>query len=291
MNVSEVNDLYLLKRRRSVLWVAPNLTGAQVALEPQPLMLRTTYVSPPLEPNNLANAKGKLADEFAWIMALAPCPDGPPYRTGLPFIYVKQVPWGDGEMAYLYQRATRTFNPGSDDGFWLTGGPGTTEASLWRLFRPELDALNRWILTLAPVRPSSKFPNADFSSLKAPLLKQSVEAQYADLARAITTNSYRAVVTDAKNVVEGVIADKLGNVDTSRDLAENLQKIRKQLEDGLGGWTYLEYHLAQKIRLVHGQTHATASTKIGRALRPEFALSVTEDLIELLTLWGYCKPS
>jgi hypothetical protein len=62
-------------------------------------------------------------------------------------------------------------------------------------------------------------------------------------------------------------------------------------DDGSCGWRYLEYHLAQKIRLVHGQTHATASTKTGRQLRPEFALSVTEDLIELLTIWGSCKPS
>jgi hypothetical protein len=295
MNISEVNDLYLLKRGRSALWVAPNLTGEMVGLDPQPTMLRASYVYIPLEPNNLANARGQLSNEFALIIALTPCPDGPPYRSGLLFRFAKHVQWTDGEMAYLYQRTTRTFNVGSDDGFWLTGGPGTTEASLWRLFRAEIDVLDRWVLTLSPVRLSSKFPNADFSSLKAPLLKQSVETQFADLSRAVLANSYLAAVTHAKNVVEGIVADKLGNADTSRDLGQNLQTIKKLLEnspeDGSCGWRYLEYHLAQKIRLVHGQTHSTASTKIGRQLRPEFALSVTEDLIELLTIWGFCKQS
>jgi hypothetical protein len=294
MNISEVNDLYLLKRGRSTVWFGPNLDGMAVALEPQPTMLRTNYVYSPLEPNNLATAKGRLSDERAWIMALATCPDGPPYRTALLFIFGREVEWNDGGgPAYLYQRATRDFNPGSTDDFWLTGGPGTTEASLWRLFRAELDALNRWVVTLSPVRPSSRFPSADFSGLKIPLLRRSVQDQYAALASAITSNSYLAVVTHARNIVEGIVADKLSNADASRDLSQNLQTVRKLLEsspeDGSCGWRYLEYHLAQKIRLVHGQTHATSSTKIGRHLRPEFALSVTEDLIELLTTWGFCK--
>jgi|SRR5579872_4345551 len=295
MDVSEVNDLYLLIRNRSSVWIAPNLSNEPVALDPQPIMLRATYAYSPLEPNNLVNARGQLQNESAWTIALASCPDGPPYRTGLPFLYAGQVPWGDGELAHLYQRATRSFNPGSQDDFWVTGGPGTMEASVWRLFRAELDALHRWVLTLSPVRLSSKCPSADFSTLKEPLLRRSVEDQYAALARGLTSNSYLAVVTHAKNIVEGIVAYKLGNVDKSRDLSTNLQTVRKLLEkspeDGSCGWTYLEYHLAQKIRLVHGQTHATASTKIGRPLRPEFALSVTEDLIELLALWRFYKPS
>jgi hypothetical protein len=294
MNVSEVNDLYLLKRGRSALWVGPDLTGVPIALDPQPIMLRATFAYAPLEPYNLPNAKGRLSNEFAWIMALDWCPDGPPYRTGLVFVFDGEVEWNDGGGAYLYKRATMSFNPGSDDGFWLTGGSGTAEASVWRVFRAELDALNRWIITLSPIRLSAKCPSTDFSRLQG-LIRGSLEAQYSAFAHAITTNSYLAVVNRAKDIVEGIVAEKLGNADKGRDLHQNLQVVRKLLESNSEGdsceWGYLEYHLAQKIRLVHGHTHGTAPSRTGRHLRPEFALSVAEDLIELLSIWGFCKPS
>ena len=271
MNIAEVNDLYLLMRDRAVSWVAPDLNGAVIALDPQPAMLRTAYALSPLEQSIVA-AKGQLSNERGWLLALAPCPDGPPYRSGLLFTFTREVNWGDGKTtAYLYGRATRVFSLGSDDGFFLTGPDG--DSSIWRLFRAELDAFNRWVLTLSPIRLASQCPSADFSSLKTPLLAHSVAAQYADLARALTAKTYMAVVTHAKNIVEGIISEKLGSAGKGRDLAEDLRAIRKLLEgnpkDGSSGWTYLEYHLAQKIRLVHGQTHATAPVRTGRPLRPE----------------------
>jgi hypothetical protein len=176
-------------------------------------------------------------------------------------------------------------------GFFLTGPLGN--GSLWRLFRAETDAFDRWILTLVPVQLSSRCPQADFSSLRTSMLVQEVSTQYSDLARALVSNSYREVVTKAKNIVEAVIAAKLDNVEKARDLFQSLQTIKELLEDNQQrdscGWTPLEYHLANKIRLVHGQTHATAPAKTGRSLRPEFALSTVEDLIELLRIWGYCE--
>jgi hypothetical protein len=53
----------------------------------------------------------------------------------------------------------------------------------------------------------------------------------------------------------------------------------------------MDYHLAQKIRLVHGQTHPPQVGVSGVALRPEFALSVVEDLVELLKGLGYSRGS
>jgi len=292
MNVAGVSDLHLVLRRGTSVWSTPNLNGRLESLDPQPQMIRTIYVNAPLEPHYLANARGSLLNETAGLMAFVPCPDGPPFRSGLPFTFAGEFPVGN-EMGRHYRRATKMFNPGDVEGAWMTGGPGATEASLWRLFRAELDALGRWVLTLEPIRFSSKFPNADFSSLKAPLLQKTVERYYRDMTRAAMADSYRAVVTEAKNIVEAIIADKLGTVETSRDLSENLQTVKKQLDINSedGAWTYLEYHLAQKIRIVHGQTHATAPTRIGRSLRPEFALSVADDLIELLTSWQFCKAS
>jgi hypothetical protein len=193
----------------------------------------------------------------------------------------KNGPWGWANDA----RANKA-------GFFVTGPLGSD--SLWRLVRAEADALERWVITLSPVRPSSPCPEADFTSLRSPLLAQEVTAQYSDLIRAIANNSYRDVVTKTKNIVEAIVADKIGTVGKGRDLFEDLRAIKKLLDDGSKRgsctWTDLEYHLINKIRLVHGQTHATGPVKAGRLLRPEFALSTVEDVVELLRIWGYSKP-
>jgi len=173
-------------------------------------------------------------------------------------------------------------------GYFLTGVVG--DDSLWRLFRLESDVFLRSIFTLAPVRLAAGCPQADFSSLSDPTLAQEITAQYADVCRSVVAHSYRNVVTQARNIVEGIIWARLGATG-GRDLFADLRTIKNLLETkkGSSGWTELEYHLAHKIRLVHSQTHAAQVAKSGRALTPEFALSVAEDLIELLRIWGYCK--
>jgi len=300
MEVSETNDLYLFMQNNVVSWLAPDTSGVATTLNPQPQIFPAALMHSTLEQSLMA-ARLQLESEHCWLLALTDCPDGPPYRSAFLFIPRGEChfAWQDGpymrrgKKGRLYRRATRVTSLGSDGegyGFFLTG---SGDGSLWRLFRPEIDLLNRWVLTLSPVTLSARCPQADFSELKTPLLAASVGAQYADLARSITTKSYLAVVTDAKNIVEGIVAEKLGTTGKSRNLAEDLQSVKKLLEknprDGSCAWTFLEYHLAQKIRLVHGQTHATAPVKSGRPLRPEFALSTVEDLVELLYLWGYCK--
>jgi hypothetical protein len=300
MDISESSDLYLLIRNNAPLWLAKDSNDLAIVLNPQPTLFRAAYSPSTLE-QNISAAKTSLAGDRCWLLALAPCPDGAPHRWAFLFILQREVslnfqdgPYTRlGKTALWYRRATNVVSLGSDyegHGFFLTGAAG---GSLWRLSRQELDAFNRWVLTLSPVRLSSQCPQADFSSLKSPILAQEVAAQYEDMVRAITTNSYREVVTKAKNIVEAIIAERLGKSEKSSDLFDNLKTIKRLLEDqqqrDSSGWTDLEYHLANKIRLVHGQTHATAPVRSGRPLRPEFALSTVEDLIDLLYSWGYCK--
>lgn len=301
MNASETSELFLLQRSNVSLWLAPDTNGIAHALDPQPTLFRAAYL-PSTDEQSILAAKSWLASDRCWLITFTACPDGPPHRWGLLFIFVDEVvltfqdgPYTrPGKRALRYRRATKATSLGSPSdgpGYFLTGME--RDGALWQLTRQELDLLNQWVLTLSPVRFSSHIPRADFSSLKAPLLAQEVAAQFDDMARAITSNGYREVVTKAKNIVEAVVADRLGTVETSRDLHTNLQTIKKFIdanpEDGASGWSYLEYHLMQKIRILHGQTHPTGPTKTGRSLRPEFALTAVEDLIELLRLWGFCK--
>jgi len=132
MNVTGVSDLHLVLQRGTSVWAAPNLNGQLEPLDSQPQMIRTTYVNAPLEPNYLASARGRLLNETAELMAFVRCPDGPPFRSGLPFTFAGEFPCGN-EMGRRYKRATKIFNPGDADGAWMTGGPGAAEASLWRL--------------------------------------------------------------------------------------------------------------------------------------------------------------
>jgi hypothetical protein len=307
VDVSGTNELYFLNRSSGPLWLVPGSDGVPTVLDPQPVLLRAAYVPDVLE-HTISGARVQLGNELCWLLAPIVCPDGPPYRSVVIFVSeneMKGASWHDGPYirhgaTMLRYRAAKKGVSWSwvDDlgmerfGFFLTGPVGS--GSLWRLFRAEVDALSRWILTIAPVRLSSRCPEANFSSLKAPVLAREVADQYIDLAKAVTSNSYREVVTKAKNIVEGIVADRLGNAETGRDLFVNLQTIKTLLEDpqqrNSCGWTDLEYHLANKIRLVHGQTHATGPVRAGRPLRAEFALSTVEDLIELLSSWGYCPP-
>jgi hypothetical protein len=302
VRVAEVSELFLLVRNNTILWLAPDGNGVAHALEPQPTLFRAAFSSSS-DDQSLLGARTWLASDRCWLMTFTASPDGPPHRWGLLFIFVDEivVTFQDGsytrpgKRALRYRRATKATSLTSyseSSGYFLTGME--KDGALWRLTRQELDLLNQWVVTLAPVRLSSQMPRADFSSLKAPLLAKELAAQYDDLVRAITANTYREVVTKAKNIVEAIVADRLGTVETSRDLHTNLQTIRKLMEanpeDGASGWSYLEYHLMQKMRLLHGQTHPTGPSKIGRSLRPEFALSTVEDLIELLRVWGLCNP-
>lgn len=255
----------------------------------------------------MVRARGQLANDNCWLLVPIPCPDGPPHRSVLLFTFqqaMNGMSWRDETKIFhgyklLQYRPTTTQGPwtwlgemrAGQPGYFLTGTVG--DSSLWRLFRLETDAFHRAVLTLSPVRLAAGCPNADFSSLTDALLASEVKAQYRDLCGSVVAHGYRDVVTKARNIVEALVSDRLKGAGhpASRDLFGDLQIVKRLLEDDKQrdacGWTQLEYHLAHKIRLVHSQTHPTQTVKTGRALRPEFALSVVEDLIELLTIWRF----
>jgi len=308
MEISGSTELYILHRNRVPLVLTPDPTGIPTVLHPSPAIHRAVYISADTLATGISAAKGELNSDKCSLFAPLSCPDGPPYRSVLLFAFQKTMgmPWCDGSQTFpgcsMFQyEAVTTRAPWQwmsearqgCPGYFLTGSVGTD--SLWRLFRLESDTFHRAIFTLAPVQLSSGCPDADFSSVTIPLLAEELTAQYGDLCRSVVRHSYRDVVTKARSIVEGLISERLkaAGRPVGRDLFDDLQTIKKLLEDSQQrdtcGWTQLEYHLAHKIRLIHGQTHATETAKSGRVLRPEFALSVVEDLIELLSIWGYCK--
>lgn len=301
-------ELYVLKRDRVPLILVPDSTGVPTVVHPQPVLYRAAYVSAGEIETEMVQARAQLGNDNCRLLAPMVCPDGPPYRTALLFSFQQEVnaPWRDESQSFhgykLFQyKPTTTQAPwtwldemrAGRPGYFLTGTVG--DSCLWRLFRIETDAFHRAVFTLSPVRLAAGCPSADFSALSDALLAGEIGAQYRDLCASVVAHAYRDVVTKTRNIVEGLVSARLkaAGLPASRDLFGDLQTLKKLLEDDkerdATGWTQLEYHLAHKIRLVHAQTHPTQTVKAGRSLRPEFALSVVDDLAELLTIWGYCK--
>lgn len=306
-DLSGATELYLLERSRVPLVLTPDSAGTPTVVHPQPILYRAVYLSADELEVGMVRARGQLGGGNCWLLVPVECPDGPPHRSALLFVFQQEMPgmsWRDegqifhGDKLLLY-RPTTTQAPWAwlnemrtgQSGYFLTGTVG--DSSLWRLFRLETDAFHRAVFTLSPVRLTAGCPRADFSSVSDPLLATELAAQYRDLCGSLVAHGYRDVVTKARNIVEGLVSARLkaAGQPTSRDLFGDLQTVKKLLEDDKRqdacGWTQVEYHLAHKIRLVHSQTHPTQTAKVGRALRPESALSVVEDLIELLTVWGF----
>ena len=306
IDFSGASELYVLERNRVPLILAPDSTGTPTVVYPQPVLYRAAYVSAGEFETGMMQARGQLGNDNCRLLAPISCPDGPPHRSALLFTFQQPVnsPWRDESQIFhghklLQYKPTTTQAPwtwldemrAGRPGYFLTGTVG--DSCLWRLFRIETDAFHRAVFTMSPVRLAAGCPSTDFSSLSETLLAEEVGAQYRDLCASVVAHVYRDVVTKARNIVEGLVSARLkaAGQPTSRDLFGDLQTIKRLLEDDKQrdtcGWTQLEYHLAHKIRLVHSQTHPTQTVKTGRVLRPEFALSAVEDLIEFLTIWGF----
>ena len=308
-SLSGARELYLLDRAPSsspVAVLVPDSTGIPTIVEPEPLLVRVSYLPRDFDPSQIDSARNRLRSAECELFAPLTCPEGPPYRAGVVFHHVTYQPgvtWHDHNMTARHGAMTRRYgvttpvSPVSwiqDErhgrlGYFLSGD--STESTLWRIFRSEVDALERKILTLAPIQLAPDLPRADFSNVSDQALRRELAAMYEEFCNRVAQQAFRDVPTKARNIVEGFITHKLrsqGRTATAR-LGNDLQVIKRLLDDSATrsgcGWTDLEYTLANKIRLVHGRTHPESATSPS-PVRPEFALSVVQDLNELLTIWG-----
>jgi len=62
----------------------------------------------------------------------------------------------------------------------------------------------------------------------------------------------------------------------------------KQKENNLP-FTYLDYHVMHKLRILHGGTHIGRIMVNGRPVSTEYGMSVVLDLVQVLTSFGALK--
>ena len=174
-------------------------------------------------------------------------------------------------------------------GYFLTGGPQAPD--LWRVAGLESDVASRWVFTFVPVKLANGLPGVEFATVTDVVLRAEAEQHWSEFQNHLAGHYHHALVTSAKNIAETLLAFYLSKAGTScqRGFAKMLDKL-KELLDAPGvkpvPFDHLGYHLMHKKRLLHAWTHAGRVSEKGRAMQPEFALTIAEDLVEVLTLVG-----
>jgi hypothetical protein len=304
-----LSDIYILERGQLSTVLAPDSDGVPTVCAPQPFITRFEYLSVGFEEGQIIAARERLNNPQCGLLVAVMCPDGPPNRSALIFAFQQQlngISWRDGSRSY-HGGSARRFAATTPQvnwawteeaksgraGYFLTGQSG--ESALWRIFRLEANALNCTVVTLAPVRLNARCPAADFSSISEPALRSELAQQYEEFCRSATAYAFRDVATKARNIAEGLLAYRLRstNVGGTGRIWNDLQTVKKILEDtstrASSPVSELEYHLIHKIRLVHARTHPDNPAAASLPVRPEFAMSVVEDLSEILRGWGLAR--
>lgn len=227
--------------------------------------------------------------------------------TGLLFIRLgdQTISYQDGGRSfhghwateYVAAKSSQEYPWGSDiaqglHGSFLIGA--MHRSNLWRVKCAQADHLGRLLFTLMPVKPVAGLPQPDFSVINDEVIRTETEKAWDDMVHALSGDRMSAVVKSAKQVAENVLYFgllKMGQITPGNyDFAELLARLKSTLEDRLKrqlcSFTDLDYHLMQKLRILHGGTHIGRVVVNGRAASKEYGASVTLDLVEILTSFG-----
>lgn len=305
----DARELYLAWHGNSRLVLAPDCQNVPTVV-PSPNLLRTAYLSSNAvaDQNQIRTKSLRLNSERPLLTMFRQSPDGPPFRSGVVFSFNRKqsVSWrgdsltGHGLDADVYIASTSMGSDGWKEdaidgraGYFLTGTP--TSSCLWHIRRMEADASYRYVFTLAPIELAQGLPEVDFTSIVDSSLRSEAEQHWTDFKSHLLHHEHYALITSAKNVAETLLSDYLRTrgISTRRDFHEMLQKLGDLMEGTKGQqqFSYLDYHLMQKARLLHARTHSTRTASIGRSIRPEFAITVAEDLVEVLTSGGFARSA
>ncbi len=269
-------------------------TGEAEVVDPSPELIKTFYIAPELDlPQTVANAAYFVALENSPVFCVQNA--GREDRTGFLFEHKGKhqivLEYGRTPWATMYEaKRWPGFGDRKEWGIFLTG-PG--ETSLWRITRAEGDHIGRTRLTLRPANPPTGFSHADFSNVGDTVLRQQIEGNWNNLQEHFFHRHLNETVTASKNVIEGLLAHLLATIGQPHggDLKKKLERIKGLIDSNPSSVPLgeMEYHLAEKIRILHQRTHPERAARLGRTARPEFTLGCVEDLIEMLSSLGYTR--
>lgn len=296
------NHLYVLRKQGYERILAPGVAGTPSPIASDGIVVRAQYIKAGSNlDEEILLAKQQLDKGHCPLLFLFASADGVPFRSARIFVDAGRQTISWQENSYIHTNAEAhhfrapDLNEGyvwesdfqfSRQGWFLTGH--SSGPNLQRVARCEVDAFGHRLFTLAPVRLAAGLPTLDLSRIGDALLQGEVLAQYYELQGSVARHAYRDIVTKARNIAEGVLRWALmeAGENPGRDLFEHLQKSRERIEQRSAPFSDLSYHLAHKIRLLHARTHPQQVSIQGRPISPELALTVLEDLKEILTDLG-----
>ena len=298
-SLRSVKDLYLLRRPWREQILAPGVAGVPVPVLSDGLIVRGVYVSARSDVDaGLREVGPGLEREDCSLLYMFESPDGSTFRSARIFVFRGHMvtPWHDGPYIRHDEKVLHFSVPSQDEGYswrddalmgeqggwFLTGRAG--QAGLWRVSRCEVDAFGHSLFTVMQVRSPFGLPALDLSRVSDTLLRAELLEQYQELQGSVARHGYRDVITKARNIIEGLFGWVLieNGEEPGRNLFEHLNKLAELVRQRKAPISDLSYHLAQKIRLVHARTHPAQASEHGRSVSPTFALSVIEDLKEIL---------
>jgi len=288
-----------------------------VPLPPETVILKTVYIRDseltglPQTRRQLAAALLEGRDDVLLLRAV-PSTDGPPFRAVLIYRLLQrglEMTRFDPRFEFRVAptRNVRTFRYGTikarssspleadyllGRAGYLSTGLSDSSGELWRIARLEADALDRLVLTLAPVRLPHGLAIPDFKQVPNPQLRSYLTEQFEAFQRAVVSSSHFEVIDRAANVTEAVLSHALTRLarPVPDTLARRLAEAKTVLEEpGLRRQFIINdyaYHLAHEIRLLHSFIHEDQAAKRGDTVRPEVGMGVSSDLSELLVETG-----
>jgi hypothetical protein len=299
---------YIAEWHGAPLILVPGLGGIPEVAVPAHPLLKVSYLSQESagSERNIAAAKSEIQHgRYPFILMTMPCPDGPPFRSGIIFSRHQAVSinWTDGRHGkplisaeeYLAAVSLHIYTWGTDllrnkPGYFLSGA--SEGGTLWRIARVEFDVAGRQVFTLSPMRLPSGLPEVDFSAITNDLLRQKLASDWGEVQRCLAHNLYSSLITAAKNVAESLVFVALGRPQGKLTFEQGLTEVGKKLkakETLTLAFEFLDYHLMSKLRILHGHTHSDRVVILGRLVEPEFALTVVEDLVQVLRSTGLAR--
>jgi len=298
--------IWIITKKATRTVVAPGLCGTPEPIEPPPVLSPAAYIQAAFG-HDITRAAAELADPTIPLIAMVPSPDGPPVTLGLLFNRVRDttISYEVAGRSFLSHPAIEygaarfqggyTWDSDINQGLFgsfLVGG--LHQSSVWRVRRAQGDHSGRLLLTLQPVKPAAGLPEPDFSIISDDIIRAETQKSWDDLVHALSGDRVDVVVTSAKQIAEKLLYYgllKVGRITSGNyELYELLSRLRAMLDDRQKRhdlpFTDLDYHIMQKLRILHGGTHIGRIVVNRRAISTEYGMSVVSDLIELLTSFG-----
>ncbi len=300
--------IWVVRRANVVYVMAPNDTGLPEPVDEHVPVLRAAYLSPEGINERLEAGNIFLDPPNGVLLVRAGDSEAPPATSALIFVHEAEGPIGCkiGSRA-LTLAATSYVAPSRDTmwtwnndlrqgkfGYFQIGMKG--QSNLWRIRRAEADFADRHVFTIAPIVQSNGLPHLDLSSIADSVIRQHLAQHWSEFCEVYARQLPYRSVNAARDICEYLFYDILrrsGAISTGKvglgDLLACLHDVLQKGNVQRLPLAWMHFHLAQKIRLLHGSIHISKVAQNG-ALSPELALSVGVDLVEILSAAGLAKP-